>query len=177
MGMVGLWFFNQQRGLANAVWLALGGSERIPWGSFPEHIIPMLLTIAFWQWMGNHAVFLLAGMGGIDQSIIEAAVVDGATAWQRARYIIIPLLKPVLAFITITAALGSLTLYDVPVVLMGESQGGAGGQGWFFLPYITYTAFLQFRMGYATAIGWLVFFVALVITFFQLKLYNFGEIK
>ena len=175
--MVGLWFFSEQRGLANAIWLALGGQERIPWGSFPEHIIPMLLTIAFWQWMGNHAVFLLAGMGGIDQSIIEAAIVDGATAWQRARFIIIPLLKPVLAFITITAALGSLTLYDVPVVLMGESYGGAGGEGWFFLPYITYTAFLQFRMGYATAIGWLVFFLAIIITFFQLKLYDFGEIR
>lgn len=177
MGMVGLWFFNEQRGLANAIWLSLGGQDRIPWGSFPGHIIPMLLTIAFWQWMGNHAVFLLAGMGGIDQSVIEAAIVDGATAWQRARFIIIPLLKPILAFITVTAALGSLTLYDVPVVLMGESQGGAGGQGWFFLPYITYTAFFQFRMGYATAIGWLVFLLAIVITFFQLKLYDFGEIK
>jgi ABC-type sugar transport system permease subunit len=177
MALVGLWFFNRERGVANALWLTLGGAEPIAWGMLPQHILPIMLFISFWQWVGNHAVFLLAGMGGIDQSIIEASIVDGATAWQRARYIIMPLLRPVFAFVTITVALGSLTLYDVAIVVLGESQGGPGGQGWFFLPYITYTAFLQFRMGYATAVGWVVFSVALVITYFQLKLYNFGEIK
>lgn len=121
--------------------------------------------------------FCLPVWGGIDRSVIEAATVDGATAWQRARHIVIPLLRPVLAFVTITVALGSLTLYDVAIVVFGEGRGGPGGQAWFFLPYITYQAFLQFRMGYATAIGWLVFILALIITFFQLKLYNFGEIK
>ncbi|GAB4566921.1 MAG: sugar ABC transporter permease [Anaerolineae bacterium] len=175
MGVIGAWFFNTQRGFANALWLALGGSERIAWGMLPQYIIPMLLTIAFWQWMGNHAVFMIAGMTGIEPSIIEAAIVDGASTWQRARYIVLPLLKPVIAYISITAAAGSLMSYEVPYVLL-SAGGGPGGQGWFFMPYIAYMAFTQFRMGYATAIGWLVFVVAVVITVIQLRLYEFGEI-
>jgi ABC-type sugar transport system permease subunit len=178
MGLVGIWFFSTARGLLNALVVALGG-ERIKWLFLPQFILPNMLTIAFWQWMGYHAVFILAGMGGIDPGIIEAAIIDGATTWQRLRYIILPLLRPVLTFIAITVVTGSLQNYDIPAVVFtgtgGAGMGGPGGQGWFFLPYITETAFSRFRMGYATAIGWVVFAIAIVVTFFQLRLFQFGE--
>jgi ABC-type sugar transport system permease subunit len=173
MGVVGAWFFHETRGFFNELLLALGLiAERVEWTSFPQYIMPRLLTIAFWQYMGNHAVFMIAGMTGIDDEIIEASIVDGASFWQRARYIILPLLKPVFAYISITAAAGSLMAYQVPYVMLG-TNGGARGQGWFFMPYITQTAFDRQRWGYATAIGWLVFFIAVVITIFQLRLYEF----
>lgn len=176
MGVVGIWFFSESRGLANALLAALG-MEEILWTSLPQYIMPRLLTIAFWQFMGYHAIFFLAGIGGIDRQIIEAAIIDGTTVWQRTRYIVLPLLRPLLAFVTITIALGSLMIYDVPAMIMNPgAMGGPGGQGWFFLPYITDTAFNKFRMGYATSIGWLVFLLAVLVTFFQLKLYNIGEI-
>ena len=57
----------------------------------------------------------------------------------------------------------------------GAGAGGAGGKGWFFLTYITNMAFDKMRMGYASAMGWLVFLLAIVITVVQLKLFNFGE--
>jgi ABC-type sugar transport system permease subunit len=178
MGLVGVWFFSESRGLANAIVKALGGDD-ILWMSLPQYIMPMFLTIAFWQWTGNHAVFFLAGMGGIDRGVIEAAIIDGATAWQRTRYIVLPLLKPVLAFVTIIIALGSLMTYDIPAVVFtgtgGATLAGPGAQGWFFLPYIADVAFNRFRMGYATSIGWLVFIIAVTITIFQLRLYKFGE--
>jgi multiple sugar transport system permease protein len=179
MGLVGLWFFSESRGLANAIVQGLGG-ERVLWATLPKYIMPMLLTIAFWMWMGYHAVFFLAGMSGIEKSIIDAAVVDGANYWQRLRYIILPLLKPVLAYVTIIIALGSLTTYDIQAVLFEtnsaglESLGGPGGQGWFFIPYISDLAFNYFRMGYATAIGWLIFFIAVGLTVLQLRLYKIG---
>jgi ABC-type sugar transport system permease subunit len=180
MGVVGAWFFNEARGFANELWLALGGVERIAWLSTPRFIMMMLLTMAFWQYMGNHAVFLIAGLSGLDKSVLEAAVVDGANSWQKARYITLPLLKPVFAYISITAAAGSLTAYEVPYVFFSGSGGGYGGpagQGWFFMPYIVWQAFNQFRMGYATAIGWLVFIIALVITILQLRAFNIGELE
>ena len=180
MGLVGIWFFSTARGLLNALVVAFGG-ERIKWLFLPEYILPNMLTIAFWQWMGNHAVFVLAGIGGIDTGVIEAATIDGATTWQRVRYIILPLLRPVLAFVAITVVTGSLRTYDIPVVILlgtgggASDMGGPGGEGWFFLPYITEVAFARFRMGYATAIGWVVFAIAIVVTFFQLRLFQFGE--
>ncbi len=180
MAVVGTWFFNEARGFANELWLALGGDARIAWLSAPRYIMPMLLTLAFWQYMGNHAVYLIAGLSGLDKSVLEAAVVDGANSWQKARYVTLPLLKPVFAYITITAAAGSLTAYEVPYVFFSGSNtgyGGAGGQGWFFMPYIVWQAFNQFRMGYATAIGWLVFIIALVITILQLRAFNVGELE
>ena len=179
MGVLGAWFFNESRGFANELWLALGGDQRIPWLSAPRFIMPMLLTLAFWQYMGNHAVYLIAGLSGLDRSVLEAATVDGANGWQKARFIAVPLLKPVFAYITITAAAGSLTAYEVPFVMFtgsGTGYGGPGAQGWFFMPYIVWLAFNQFRMGYATAIGWLVFIVAVVITILQLKAFNIGEL-
>ena len=179
MGVIGVWFFNEARGFANELLLALGADQRIPWLSTPRLIIPMLLTMAFWLYMGNHAVFLIAGLTGLDRSVLEAATVDGANGWQKARFVSLPLLKPVFAYITITAAAGSLTAYEVPYVFFtgsGTGFGGPGGQGWFFMPYIVWMAFNQFRMGYATAIGWLVFVVAIVITILQLRAFDIGEL-
>ena len=171
MGVIGLWFFSKTHGFANELILAFGG-ERVDWGGFSYLIMPRLLMIAFWQWMGNHAVFLIAGMSGIGDEIIEASIVDGATPWQRARYVILPLLKPVFAYISITAAAGSLMNFQVPFVLF-DAGGGPREKGWFFMTHIREMAFGQFRMGYATAIGWLVFFIAIVITIFQFRVYEF----
>lgn len=176
MGVVTIWLFSESRGFANALWLALGGAERIKWTMLPKLIMPRLLTIAFWQWMGNHAIYLVAGMSGIEPSILEAAIVDGASSWQRARYIVLPLLRPVLAYISITAAAGSLVVFDVPFMLF-TGGGGPAAKGWFFVTYIAWTAFDRFRMGYATAIGWLVFFLAIAVTIIQLKLFGFGEAR
>jgi ABC-type sugar transport system permease subunit len=173
MGVVGAWFFHQNRGFFNEVLLWLGVLQtRIEWTNYPRYIMPMLLTVAFWQYMGNHAIFMIAGMSGIDEEILEASVVDGANGWQRARFIILPMLKPVFAYISITAAAGSLMAYEVPYVLLGTS-GGARGKGWFFIPYIQQTAFDYQRWGYATAIGWLVFLIAILITVLQFRLYDF----
>jgi ABC-type sugar transport system permease subunit len=176
MGVIGAWLFNQSRGFINELYLALGGAERIAWGSLPRQILPMLLLIAFWRWTGRHAVYLIAGITGIETSIIEAAIVDGASGWQLARHITLPLLRPVFAFIIITAAGGSLLMFEVPFIML-DAGGGPGGQGWFFIPYIARMAFNQFRFGYATAIGWLVFFLSIAITLVQLKFFGFGEAR
>ncbi len=174
VAVIGQWFFNENRGLANAIILALGGESRIKFGLFPEYVIPMLLAIAFWQWMGNHAIFFVAGMSGIDTDVVEAAIVDGATPYQRLRYIVLPLILPVIAYVSITITAGSLTMYDIPYIFL-SAGGGPGGQAWFFLPWMTYQAFDQMRMGYAAAMGWIVFFVAVFVTVIQLKLFRFGE--
>jgi multiple sugar transport system permease protein len=176
MGVVGAWLFNQSRGFVNQLWLAVGGAERIAWGSLPRYIVPTLLVMAFWQWMGRHAVYLIAGITGIETSIIEAAIVDGASGWQLARHITLPLLRPVFAYITITAAAGSLLMFEVPFIML-EGGGGPGAQGWFFIPYIESLAFDNFRFGYATAIGWLVFALSIAITLVQLRVFGYGEAK
>lgn len=177
MAVVGIWLFSESRGFVNALWLALGGTERIKWGMLPGHILPMLLTVAFWRYVGYHTVYLIAGMSAIEPSVLEAATVDGANSWQRAWYIVLPLLRPIFAYICIVAAAGSLVTFEVPYLMISGSGGGPAGQGWFFIPYIARMAFDQFRMGYATAIGWLVFLLSIAVTIFQLRLFGFGEAR
>jgi len=178
IGVIGVWFFNADRGFANALLLALGG-DRVRWAGHPELVMPMMLVLAFWQYVGNHTVLLIAGLSGLDPAILEAATVDGATGWQRVRYILLPLLRPVFTYMSITMTAGSLMVYEVSIVLFagGTSTMGAGpaGQAWMFLPYITWLAFDQFRLGYATAVGWLVFLLAVVLTAIQLRLFQSGE--
>ena len=174
MGVIGLWFFNTDRGFANAFLQNLGMTP-LPWLSEPQLILPMMLMLAFWQYVGNHTVFLIAGLAGLDPAILEAATVDGASAWQRINTIILPLLRPVLIYILITMTAGSLMVYETSIVLVSSASGGPAGQGWFFLPYITWLAFDQFRLGYATAISWLVFLLAIGLTALQLRLFRLNE--
>jgi ABC-type sugar transport system permease subunit len=179
IGVLGYWAFSESRGMVNELQMALGGDKRIQFMALPRYIMAVLTSMAFWQWTGNHAVFFLAGITSIDRTLLEAATIDGAGYFGRIRFVILPLLKPVMAFVTINIAIGSLMMYDVPVLLFadGTTGGGPGGSGWFFIPYIKWQAFDQFRMGYATAIGWLVFFIALIIAIVQLRLYKFGEVE
>ena len=143
-----------------------------------------LSTIAanIWRGVPFVAICLLAGLQTISPSLYEAAALDGATPWQRFRFIVLPLILPVIAYGSISISAGSLTTYDIPYIYLnyissGSAGGGPGGQGWFYLPYMTWMAFDQMRMGYAAAMGWLVFVVAVVVTAIQLKLFNIGEVR
>jgi ABC-type sugar transport system permease subunit len=174
IGVIGRWFFQRDRGFANALLTALGG-ERIDWSALPQFIIPIMLLMAFWQYVGSHTVFFIAGISGIDTVVVEAAIVDGANVWQRFYYIILPLLKPVVLYVLITMTSGSLMIYETAVLTQGA--GGPFGQGWFFIPYITTLAFSLFRLGYATAVGWIVFAIAVALALIQVRLFKFGEIR
>lgn len=179
MGVIGLWLFSKDRGLVNELLLFFGAGERINFLLYPKYIMPMLLGVAFWRFTGRHAIYLIAGVSGIDTSIIEAAIIDGASGWQLVRYITLPMLRPVFAYVSITVVSGSLLVYQVPTMMLGDGNasmaGGPAGKGWFFVPYIIREAFDQFRFGYATAIGWLVFFLSVAVSFLQLRFFGFGE--
>lgn len=70
----------------------------------------------FLMWFGNTTILLMAGIQGIDQSLMEAAEIDGATAWQVFKKVTVPLLAPILVYTIITAMIGGLQMYDVPQI-------------------------------------------------------------
>ena len=71
----------------------------------------------FLMWFGNTTILLMAGMMGIDQSLFEAAEVDGATAGQIFFHITLPLLRPILIYVMVTSLIGGLQMFDVPQIL------------------------------------------------------------
>jgi multiple sugar transport system permease protein len=87
---------------------------------FLSHVVSARTLIAFMtclMWFGNTTILLLAGMLGIDQSLYEAAQVDGATASQIFFQITLPLLRPILLYVMITSLIGGLQMFDVPQIL------------------------------------------------------------
>ena len=82
----------------------------------------LVATINFLMWFGNTTILLMAGIMGIDQSLFEAASIDGANSWQVFFKITIPLLMPIMVYVAITSLIGGLQMFDVPQIL---TNGGA----------------------------------------------------
>ena len=121
----------------------------------------ILLSINTWQFVGVSMVIYLAGIQGVSQSYIEAATVDGANAWQRFRFITLPLLQPALASSVIYNLIGGLKLYDVILAL---TDGGPAKKTHSLATYIANRYFDAERAGYAAAIGVFSFVMIMVIS-------------
>ncbi len=112
-------------------------------------------------------VILLAGLQGIPQHYYEAATVDGASAWRRFRAVTLPMLSLALLFLTITGVIGSFQVFTQAFVMTG---GGPGDSTRFFMLHLYDQGLLSLRMGYASALAWVLFVVILIFTLVQLKL-------
>lgn len=129
----------------------------IPWLRSTEWSKPAVLVAGGWQWIGYWVVMLLAGLQGIPDEYYEAADIDGASLTQRFRMITLPLLRPVLLFVIIVNTIGTMQLFEYPLLIFGGGIGNAGGP----LDSATtpvlelYTlAFQSFDLGSAAAVGW-----------------------
>jgi multiple sugar transport system permease protein len=122
--------------------------------------------MSFWT-IGGQMVILLAGLKGIPQHLYEAAEIDGANALQRFRAVTLPLLTPALFFNLIIAIIGAFQVFTQAYIM---TQGGPNYATLFYLLYLYRMAFENFRMGYASAMAWVLFVIVLLFTILQFKL-------
>ena len=102
----------------------------------------------------------------------EAAVIDGAGPRERFRYITLPLLRPVMVYVVITGIIGAFQIFEGVYLLFPTSVGSIGGlkdMALMIVPYLYDSGFKHFRMGYASAIAWVLFFIIFVISFINIK--------
>ena len=142
-------------GFVNAMLMNLNLiSEPINWltsTGFARLLIIMAIT---WRWTGYNMIFYLSGLQSIDDSIYEAADIDGATGLQKFRYMTIPLLKPIILFTTINSTIGTLQLFDEP---MNITQGGPANTTITISQYIYNLLFkYQPNFGYAAAVSFVI---------------------
>lgn len=128
----------------------------------------LLIIIAItWRWTGYNMIFYLSGLQSIDDSIYEAASIDGATGFQKFRYMTLPLLKPIILFTTINSTIGTLQLFDKP---MNITQGGPANTTITISQYIYNLLFkYQPNFGYAAAVSFVIVVLIVVLSFIQLK--------
>lgn len=131
--------FSYPRGPINQILLGTGVLET-PFDFFRSELFTRGLVsfIQFWMWYGQTALVLIAGILSIDESLYEAATVDGATTWQSFTKITLPLTRPITLYVMITSLIGGLQMFDIPLLL---TNGGPNGSVETIMTYIYKQAF------------------------------------
>lgn len=141
--------------------------EPIAWITDPVFAKILIIIAITWRWTGYNMVFYLSGLQGIDDSIYEAADIDGATSVQKFFRITLPMLKPIILFTTINSTIGTLQLFDEP---MNITQGGPANATITISQYI-YNILFKYSpdFGYAAAVSYVIVVLIVVLFFIQMK--------
>ena len=154
--MIGYVFFDRQYGFINT---QLGIDVR--WLTSSSLILPTIYLVIFWKYVGYQALYFLAGLQTIEREIIDASLVDGANSVQVVRYVLLPLIKPILLVVVVLVILGSTQLFAEPF-LMTKGTGGPGQGGVTVAMLMWEAAFRQFRFGYGAAIAMVSVFLSII---------------
>jgi len=160
------WLFNTEFGLINRT-LSKIGIQGPAWLYSTEWVIPAFIIMSLWGIGGSRMIILLAGLQGIPQELYDAAEVDGVNWWTRLRYITLPLLSPSIFFVIVTGIIGSFQIFTASYIMTG---GGPANASLFYVLYLYRNAFEYFKMGYASALAWILFIIIITLTLFQFKL-------
>jgi cellobiose transport system permease protein len=165
VGIIFANLFGPNYGLVNGI-LELFGFDRIDWQSnrFFSHLA--IATMVNWRWTGYNALIVLAAMKAIPKEIHEAALIDGASAVRRFFSVTLPLLRPTLIFVVVTSTIGGLQIFTEPKLfdaMPGSNNGGSSNQFQTITLYLYQTGFETQRLGYASAVAWVLFLLIIVI--------------
>ncbi len=162
-----IWQFilNGQHGILNAL-LSLVHVRGPNWLGDPNWSKPALVIMAAWT-VGNPMVIYLAGLQDVPTQLYEAAEIDGAKWWSKTWNVTLPLLSPVILFNIVMGIIGTLQIFTIPYVL--DIQGAPARSLYFYAMYLFDNAFVYHRMGYACAMGWIMFMIIVLLTFGAIK--------
>jgi multiple sugar transport system permease protein len=159
------WLYNTQFGLINSM-LRTIGLPKISWLGDKRIAMPSVIIMTIWRGLGYSMILFLAGLQGIPQEYYEAATIDGASRWQLFRRITLPLLSPTTFFVIILSMIGSFQVFEATYIM---TQGGPYYATYTMVLLIFNQGFLWFRMGYASALAYILFAIILAVTLVQIK--------
>lgn len=159
--------FHPAMGPVNQLLTALGVANPPRWTASVDWAMPTVIMASIWKGMGYYMVIYLAALQGIPSYLYEAAEIDGANAWQKFRYVTLPMLTPATFFVSIMLTIASFKVFDLILVMTG---GGPGRATNVLVTYTYNTAFREFRFGYSSAIAMVLFVIVLIITVVQFRM-------
>jgi raffinose/stachyose/melibiose transport system permease protein len=160
VGILWGFIYEPEVGIINQI-LGKLGVERIYWLADEKWAMLSVLFTNAWQWMGFYIVLVLAAILAIPKEIGEAAAIDGATGFQRAFYLTLPLIKPIISVIIMLSIAGALRVIDIVLVM---TNGGPAGATEVMASYMVSKAVTTGDYGYGTALSLLIFAFALILT-------------
>ncbi len=159
------WVFNPDYGLVNYA-LSQIGIQGPKWLGDPNWAL-ITIVIMNLQYIGFGMMVVLAGLQRVPQELYEAAMIDGAGEWAKMRYVTLPMISSVLFFVVITHIAGSIQTFTQSFLL---TNGGPNYATYFYFLHIYNEAWRSFRMGYASALAWVIFIIIVMITILNFKL-------
>jgi multiple sugar transport system permease protein len=157
--VVWLWIFAPNAGLANDI-LHMFGLPPAQWIYSPDTAVPSVALMVIWAF-GNMSLIFLAALQGVPRELLEAAEVDGAGPLRRTLSVTIPQVSPIILFNLVTGMIAAFQVFDIAYVM---TQGGPNYATNFYVYYMYVQAFTEGRLGYASALAWVLFLVVVVIT-------------
>jgi multiple sugar transport system permease protein len=154
-----MWLYNGQYGLINSL-LARLGIRGPDWLGDPAWAMRSLILMGLW-FIGSAVVISTAALRDVPASLYDAAAIDGMGPAGRFRHVTLPMISPAILFNTVMSAIWSLQVFGAPLVM---TKGGPDNATLVFSMYVYSTAFEYGRMGYASALAWVQFLVAVAIT-------------
>jgi multiple sugar transport system permease protein len=163
-----LWILNPQTGILNTL-LGYIGIDGPNWMSNPAWSKPGLILLGMWG-MGGTIIIYLSGLQDVPVSLLEAAELDGASWWQRLLNITVPMVSPITLFNLITGVISQFQYFAQAYVFRGShGLGYPLNSTLFYSVYLYQNGFLFSKMGYASAMAWVLFIIILICTLLLLK--------
>ena len=166
LAMLWMWIFNGSYGILNYALNNIFAFLHLPlrapgWLLDPTWAKPALVIMGLWC-CGHGMIIFLAGLQDIPVSLYESADIDGANRWQKTWHVTLPMLSPVIYFNLIMGIIGTFQVFAVPYIMTG---GGPARSTLFYAMYLWQLAFEDLRMGYASAMALILFFIIVVLTY------------
>lgn len=157
-----LQIFNQYHGPIAGL-LELFGLDPIRWtfDVFPSHVA--IATMVNWRWTGYNALLLLAAMQAVPRDVYESAAIDGANIFRRFWSITIPMIRPTLVFVVITATIGGLQIFTEPRLFDARTYGGGNKQFQTIVLFLYEMGFARRDFGRAAATAWILFLIIVLV--------------
>ena len=148
--------------------LGVLGVENPPgWLASRDTALLSVTMINVWAAMGGNTMLIfLAGLQGVPQELYDAASIDGGGSWAKFRHVTLPMLTPTIFFNVVLGVIGALKVFTTAWV---ATQGGPSYATWFFALHIYYEAFQYFRLGYGSALAWVLAAILILFTWFQVR--------
>lgn len=159
--------YNKHSGLLNAPLIYLG-LEPINWLGDRSWIKVSIILLITWRSTGLLTIYFLAGLQSIPEEMYEAASIDGASVIQRFFFITVPMLRPIILFVSILVLLSSIQIFDEIQILTGGT-GGPANSSMSLVQYLYVRGFTRLRLGFASAVGTVLFATVFILSLIQLR--------
>jgi putative chitobiose transport system permease protein len=163
-GIAWKWIY-AENGLLN-YFTSIFTSVKIPWLTNPSTAIFAIIAVTIWKGLGYYMVIYLAGLQTIPQDLYEAAAIDGSDGWRKHFDITIPMLKPYIVLVTVISAIAAMKVFEEVYVM---SRGGPANSSKTVVYYLYEKGFSSLEMGYASAIGVVLFLVVFLLSVISVR--------